>query len=184
MQQRQTVLFGGLISALLVIALVSAAMWGGMLPSPFAREFSTEPGEGDLTVPCPPEGATTVPLTEITVNVLNATNVAGLAASTASTLAATGVVVNREGNFSGSYAGTAEIYTGSLGVTNAYTLAAMLSEAEIILDTSNTTGTVDLVLGTEFTALVPADQIIAVEPGNAIATPENCTPVEVEEQTS
>lgn len=180
-QQRQTVIFGGLISALLIIALIAAAVWSGMLPAPFARDFSTAPGDTDQSIPCPPADATTVPLSEITVNVLNGTNVSGLAASTASALVTTGVVVNREGNFAGGYAGTAQIFAGSLGLTAAYTLAAMLPEAEVVLDTTNTTETVDLVLGTEFTALAPADQISPVEPGTAITPPAGCTEVEVQE---
>lgn len=180
-QQRQTVIFGGLVSALLVIAIVAAAVWSGMLPVPFAREFSTAPGDADRSTPCPPADATTSPPNEITVNVLNGTNVSGLAASTASALVTTGVVVNREGNFTGGYEGTAQVFAGSLGLTAAYTLAAMLPEADVVLDTTNTTETVDLVLGTEFTALAPADQIRPVEPGTAITPPEGCTDVAVQE---
>lgn len=61
LQQRQTVILGGLVTVLLVVGLVALAMWTGLLPAPFSREFSAEEEETTAAVqPCPPPDAVPV----------------------------------------------------------------------------------------------------------------------------
>ena len=180
LQQRQTLIFGGLITALVVIGLVGTAMWSNLVPAPFAREFSTaEPTEEDVTVPCVPAETAPAAFSEITANVYNGTNRRGLAASSAESLSRLGVVVNQQANWpQGAYSGVVRVVVGPLGVTPGYTVARLFPSAVVTLDSSRTDETVDVVLGATYESMLPAEDIAALDPGVALAAPEGCTPVD------
>ncbi|WP_127128315.1 LytR C-terminal domain-containing protein [Georgenia sp. SYP-B2076] len=180
LQQRQTLVFGGLITVLAVVGLVSTAMWTGLLPAPFAREFSTaEPSDANLAIPCVPADATPVAFSEITANVYNGTDRNGLAASSADSLTQVGVVVNQQANWpQGAYSGVVQVVVGPLGVTSGYTVARLFPSAVVSLDTSRTDETVDVVLGATYEAMLSADEIAALDPAAPLASPEGCTPVD------
>ncbi|MDD9207536.1 LytR C-terminal domain-containing protein [Georgenia sp. 10Sc9-8] len=181
-QQRQTVIFGGLIAVLLVAALVSAAVWTGMLPTPLDRGFSAPEEETEEIVQvCPPPGSTPVPLSEITANVLNGTDRSGLAGATASDLVSLGVVVNREANFSDGYPGAVQLIAGPIGVVPAYTLARLFPGSEVILDEGRTSQAVDVVLGSEFSGMLSAEEAEALDPEAELEAPEDCTEVDLPE---
>ncbi|MEE6273955.1 LytR C-terminal domain-containing protein [Georgenia sp. MJ206] len=180
LQQRQTVIFGVLITMLLAVALVAGAMWSGVLPSPVARPFSTPAPteEAQAFSPCPPPDALPVPFGEITANVYNGTTRGGLAATTASQLSQFGVVISSEANNPGGrYSGTAQIVTGPIGITSAYTVAALIPDAVVALESDRTDQTVDVVLGDAFESVL-TPETAAVDPTMPLEAPAGCTPVD------
>ncbi|MFD1505358.1 LytR family transcriptional regulator [Georgenia yuyongxinii] len=179
LQQRQTVIFGGLIAVMLVIGLIAAAMWAGMLPAPFSREFtSASPTEEDLVTPCVPEGATPVAFPDVTANVYNGTDRRGLAGATAASLGQLGVVVNQQANWpQGTYSGAVQIVVGPLGVTAGNSVARLFPGAVVTLDGSRTDETIDIVLGATYESMLPAEEIAALDPATPLVSPEGCTPV-------
>lgn len=183
-QQRQTIVIGGLVAALLLVALVAAAIYAQILPAPFDREFSADPESDSAGAPaadaqpCPPEGAEPRALDEITTNVFNATERAGLASTTAQELVAAGVVVNQQGNWGGgTYEGAVRIVAGSSGVVPAYSVARVFPSAQVTMD-DRTDESVDIILGDAFDAPLPPEEIGALDPSAPIAAPEECVPVE------
>jgi hypothetical protein len=178
LQQRQTVVLGGLVVILLVAALIAGAMWSGLLPAPFSRDFSREEPTGQQVVqPCVPGGAVPVDLGSVTANVYNGTDTAGLAATTAEALGAAGVLINQQANWpQGSYEGVAQIVTGPLGVSAGYTVARLFPESVVTLD-ARTDESVDVVLGSGYTKMLSADEIAALDPAAPLTSPEGCQPV-------
>lgn len=178
MQQRQTVIFGTLVTVLLVAGLLGGAVWSGVLPSPIDIEINSgapEATPAPVAPPCPPEGALPVPYSEISANVLNGTETQGLAAGTAATLRSYGIQTGREQNGQ-RYEGVARLTAGPLGVASAYTLAALFSSAEIVLD-AREDATVDVLLGMAFEDVLPLEQV-ALDPEAPIPPPADCRPVE------
>lgn len=154
--QRQTIIFGSLIVALVILALAALAVYSGQIPPPFDEEwFDANPEDSVVeTVPCPAPDATPVGWSSITANVYNGTETGGLAAQTGESLERLGVVIGTEANNpQGSYEGATRILTGTAGVDDAYTLALVLPEAEIIYDATKQDAVVDVVLGAEFTGV-------------------------------
>ncbi len=179
LQQRQTLIFGILITALVAVALVAAAMWSNVIPSPFARPFSSPaPTEAaSPSAPCPPADALPAPFSEITANVYNATDQSGLAARTASGLAQYGVVISQEANYGGSFEGVANIVSGPRGLQAAYTVAALVPGSTVTLD-GRDDATIDVVLGGAFSE-VPAPEASGLDPEAPLTPPPGCTPVTV-----
>jgi len=178
MQQRQTVIFGTLVTVLLVAGLLGGAVWSGVLPSPIDIEINSgapEATPAPVAPPCPPEGALPVPYSEISANVLNGTETQGLAAGTAATLRSYGIQTGREQNGQ-RYEGVARLTAGPLGVASAYTLAALFSSAEIVLD-AREDATVDVLLGLAFEDVLPLEQV-ELDPEAPIPPPADCRPVE------
>ncbi len=183
LQQRQTVIFGSLIAAMLVIGLASGAMWVGILPSPFSVAInSPAPTASAATVPCPPEGATFVPLEDITANVLNGTSRNGLAASTSEALTERGVTVDQEANAESPYSGSVQIVAGPEGLAAAFTIAELFTDAVIETD-SRGGATVDVILGANFEALRDAEEI-AIDPEAPIPAATDCTPLSTASPTA
>lgn len=181
LQQRQTVIFGTLIAAMLVVGLAAGAMWVGILPSPVSVAIEApESTSAADSQPCPPEGATYVPLEEISANVLNGTNENGLAGRTTDALAERGVAVGRTANADSAFEGVARILAGPSGLPAAFTLAELFNGAEVEVD-SREDETVDVILGSKFEALRPKDEI-SIDPKAAIPAPTDCTPVSTSSQ--
>lgn len=176
LQQRQTVIFGTLIAVMLVGGLAAGAVWTGILPSPFTVAIkSPEPTDAGATMPCPPEDATFVPLSEISANVLNGTDRGGLAATAATALTEHGVAIGNQANAETRFAGEARIIAGPQGLPAAFTAAELFSEAVIEVDSRNGE-TIDIVLGAEFEEL-RADEEIAIDPDAPIPAAAECTPL-------
>lgn len=179
LQQRQTLVFGILITAMVAVALVGAAVWSNVIPSPIARPFSSPaPTEAAVaSAPCPPANALPAPFGEITANVYNATDQNGLAARTASGLAQLGVVISQEPNYGGSFEGVADIVSGPRGLQAAYTVAEVMPGATVTLD-GRDDATIDVVLGGAF-GEIPAPEAITLDPEQPLTPPPGCTPVPV-----
>ena len=185
LQQRQTVIFGALITVLLVVGLVAGLMWAGAVPAPFTRAFSSaSPTEQQIVTPCPPEGATPVAFSEVLANVYNGTDRGGLAGETGQALGQLGVVVNQQANWpQGAYAGAVQIVVGPLGVTAGYSVARIFPGAVVSLDSTRGDESVDVVLGEKYDKMLTPDQIAALDPSAPLEAPAGCTPVVAPTQT-
>lgn len=183
LQQRQTLIFGVLLTVLLAVALLAAAMWGNVIPSPFSRPFNSEaPTDAQTSsVPCPPADAVPVPFGEITASVYNATTESGLAARTASGLAQFGIAVSQTANYGSNVSGDVRIVTGPLGLRAAYTVAEIVPGAEVALD-GREDETIDVVVGNGFNA-VPGPEEVTLDPEQPLTVPAGCSPVTIPEQT-
>lgn len=178
LQQRQTVIFGTLVAALLLVALLGGAVWSGVIPSPVSVPINSggpAPTADAIVPPCPPADALPVPYAEISANVLNGTQEQNLAGRTAATLQTYGVQIGQQANGT-PYGGVAQLTVGPLGVASAYTLAAVFSEAQIVLD-AREDATVDLLLGDAYEGLIPLEEV-ALDPAVPIVPPEGCRPIE------
>ncbi len=181
MQQRQTVIFGTLVAALLLVGLLGGAVWSGVIPSPIdipVNSGEPAPTPEPIAPPCPPADTTPVAYADISANVLNGTDEQGLASRTAATLQNRGVEV---GNLADGtpYGGAVQITTGPLGVTAAYTLAGLFNGAQIVLD-DREDATVDVLLGEAFEGVLSEGEV-TLDPEAPIPAPEGCRPIEDEE---
>ena len=167
-----------LIAGLAVVALGAFAVFTEAIPAPFARGFtSAAPTAGPLTAPppCPAEGTLPVAYQSIPVNVLNATRRGGLATGAATALANRGFVILSTGNATTAVTGVARISFGAAGVGAAYTLAAQIEGATLVLDARADTS-VDLALGSEFAKLLDLATII-LDPAVPLVGAEGCVPL-------
>lgn len=183
LQQRQTLVFGVLITALVAVGVLAAAMWGNMIPSPFTRPFSAPaPTAGPApTTPCPPADALPAPFPEITANVYNATDQSGLAGRTAGGLAQYGIVISEEGNYGGAFEGVANVVAGPSGLRAAHTVAALLPDASVSLDDRDDE-TVDVVVGGSLSE-VPPPETSTLDMESPLPVPPGCTPADVPTDT-
>jgi hypothetical protein len=178
-RERQAVVFGLLIAGLAVGALGAVAVFTGGIDAPFSRPFTTrapDPVESAAPPPCPPDGTLPVAYGSVQVNVLNATNRAGLAAATAESLTARGFVVLATGNSPSPVPGVARINFGAAGVAAAYTLAAHVEGARLLLD-NRPDATVDLAVGEEFVTLLDPT-VVTLDPNAPLAGVEGCVPLD------
>lgn len=198
--ERQAVVFGGLVAGLAVVGLGAAAVYSDAVDAPmldrdFVTPVVTETGPDLPPPPCPPDGAVPLAYSAVSVAVLNGSTRAGLAGITANDLAGRGFEIASTGNYPSDPGVPAELLFGEAGVAAAYTLAAQLEDAVLVLDTRED-ASVDLVLGEEFGGLAPAETVeldpeaplvgvagcVALEDAVADAVPgPSPTPVEDEE---
>lgn len=173
--ERQAALFGVLIAALAVVALFAFAIFTDAIPAPFARDFTTAKSDAVATTPtppCPADGTLPVAYQDIQVNVLNATRVGGLATDTAGALAGRGFAVLSTGNSPTAMNGVARIGFGPAGVGAAYTLAAQVDGATLVLD-DRADASVDFIVGAAFTALLDPATIL-LDPATALTGVPGC----------
>lgn len=171
--QRRKVL-GGVAAFLLVLALLAALTWTGVLPSPFTRDFSREAtGTAAVEVACPPGGASPVPLTEISAHVLNGSGIEGQATRTAEGLTALGVTVTGTANWDGHSDLATLIITGEEGLVHAYTLRTVLPEAVVTSD-GRSGQEVDVVLGEDSPLPLTPEAAPQLPQGEAFHAPADC----------
>jgi LCP family protein required for cell wall assembly len=110
---------------------------------------------------------------KVSVEVLNGSGVQGIAGTTGTALTARGFNVlgaasalTSTGAADFSYVKSVVQYGSAAGLPAARTVAAQLSEVTLQLDPSVTAGTVNLILGSDFTALGPVKQSKSSSPGN------------------
>lgn len=181
LHQRQTVILGSIALALGVLLLISSLTWFGALPSPFARDFNSPPPvESGTALTCPPEGAVTVGLNEITAAVYNATNIGGLAGSVSSQLTGAGVTITQTDNWGERFEGVGMLRTGTLGLEEAYTLQLVFPGMIVTLD-SREDDAVDVVLGSGYGSMADLTTIV---PGLSIPVPTECLPEAAPETTA
>jgi Flp pilus assembly protein TadG len=152
---------------LLVLAVAALGVWWYVLHqnsvSQAAREAACSSAAG-----APPSLAPST----VTVRVLNATSLQGLAGTVAKDLQSRGFTVSEVGNDSSGrkVTGVGEIRHGPRGREAADYLKVYLKGASDYLDT-RATASVDVVLGPDFKQLATPDQVAAaLKPGSAAAS--------------
>ena len=177
--ERQAVIFGLLIAALAVTGLGAVAVFTGGIDAPFSRPFTTRaPAAAPSVVPppCPPDGTLPVAYGQVQVRVLNATDRVGLAADTATALTTRGFGVVGTGNSPSPVVGTARLSFGAAGVPAAYTLAAHVPGATLVLD-NRQDATVDLAVGSEWVSLVDPSGVV-LDPNAPLVGQAGCLPLD------
>lgn len=174
LHERQAVLFGTLITALVAAALLGLSVWFGAIPAPFNVPFaSPSPTATSVPQPCPPPDALPVPYDQISVNVYNGSTRVGIAAQTSTELAARGLVVISTANDpAGRYDGSTLVRSGTGGLAHAYTVAAIFPDAVVQLD-GREDATVDVTLGPRYDQMRTPEEA-SLDPGLPIPAPEGC----------
>lgn len=175
LEHRQTLVIGTIAAVMAALALLGALNWAGILPSPFARDFTREPtGADSLTVACPPHGALPVPLNEISAAVFNASGQAGLARARAEALTSYGVAVKSVGNWPEDSGVPTRIIAGPTGLAQAYTLARLFEGAIVTAD-DRADESVDVVLGVGHGEILAAPDVETLPQDVPFPDPEGCT---------
>jgi hypothetical protein len=153
------------IVVLLMMAVLFGATFGIVRLLRGNGSDSASPGP---TTPAPCVTTTVVPGValpkpgQVTSNVYNSTNRAGLAKRTAADLGSRGFVVGRVANdpLGRAVAGVAEIRYGVKGLTNAQLMRYYILGAVLVQD-ARTDATIDVVLGQKFKAVTPQAKVDA-----------------------
>jgi hypothetical protein len=177
--ERQAVVFGVLVAALIVAGLGGVAIFTGGIDGPFSRPFTTKdptPVASAVPPPCPPDGTLPVAYGQVQVRVLNATDRVGLAADTATALTTRGFGIVGTGNSPSPVVGTARLSFGAAGVPAAYTLAAHVPGATLVLD-NRQDATVDLAVGSEWVSLVDPSGVV-LDPNAPLVGQAGCLPLD------
>ncbi|MFW2512815.1 LytR C-terminal domain-containing protein [Demequina sp. SO4-13] len=179
-RERQFVVFGIALIALVTAAFAAAAVYRGDVEGPFDRAFYTPAGdfESNITLACAPSGAVPLPYEEVVVRVNNGAGLPGLAGTTADTLEGRGFLVVDATNWSRDYSGEVRILYGVQGLRHAYTLATHFDDVDLVLDTRSDV-TVDLVLGEQFGEDPQLRELLApeVDPELTLSSRGECLPV-------
>lgn len=153
-RQRETKLFTYIGVIMVSLFVLSVLVFTNILPVPFLNSFSEGPKYAQVgSIPCLSNNETLKP-SQVKVNVLNGTNVPGLAGKTKEGLDKLGFKVTGTGNSYDLYENDAKITAGPTGITAAYTLALAFKNPVIILD-SRVKDDVSVVLGKNFANLTP-----------------------------
>lgn len=155
-RERQVLVFGVLLIVLAAVVFISMGIYKGTIQGPFRASFVTPSADftSSITLVCPPSGSYPLEPDQVAVRVLNGTTTQGLAGTTLEDLEGRGFVGLGATNWSRDYDGTARVIFGETGIQKAYTVALQFTDAELVLDT-RTNATVDVVLGKQFTQIVP-----------------------------
>lgn len=174
-RERQAIIFTTMVTGLLFLAVMAAAVLSGHIAPPFDRDFTREPEEFvGVIEPCTsdPERLP-VAAGDVHIRVLNASGRTGLAGRTAEFLT--------ERNFNVLVTGDHEsarmpsIRFGIEGLDAAITLKAHAPTAVLILDERAGTS-VDFILGSQFEGLIPLDDV-NLDPRQPLPSPPGCQPV-------
>lgn len=141
---------------LLVLALVALAVWWKVLKKDEAD------ADAAPTPTCAVSTGTAVDATQVTVRVLNATEVPGLATAVSTELAARGFIAAMPGNddTGRDVQGTGELRYGPAGAEAALVVGANFPGLVLVLD-ARTDATIDVAIGPAYSALTPADAVPA-----------------------
>lgn len=177
--ERQAVIFGSLVAGLAICGLGAAAVYTDALTLPFLERELTQPPQEAVVeaapVPCPAEGTLPVPFNTIEVNVLNGSGRAGLAGATSTALTGRGFLVLTTANYPAHIDSNVQINFGEAGIPAAYTLAANVHDAVMVLDLRED-ATVDLVLGESFDMLIEPS-VVALDPAVPLEGLPGCVPL-------
>jgi hypothetical protein len=176
--ERQAVIFGVLLAVLAAAGLLSAAIMSGTIDAPFARGFTQPkhtPTKAGAQFPCPAPDLLPVAYAKVTVNVLNSTDRAGLAATVGAELTARGFVVRATDNSPLAVPGTARIIFGTQGIAAGYTLAAQVDSPQLVWD-PRADATVDLVVGDAYQSLLEPTAVV-LDPAAPLTARPGCVPL-------
>lgn len=184
LQQRQTVIFGSIVAALLALALFAGAIWADILPAPISVPIASPTDEtpAALPQPCPPADTPPPTYEDIEADVYNSTSTAGLGATVSDSLRGHGLDVENTENEDDVYPGTALITVGPEGIPAAYALADLIPEAQIKMADRDGAG-VDITLGSAFSNLTSEEEL-TLDPELPIPTPDECYEVDPDDPTA
>ena len=177
MHERQAVIFGVLLAAL---RSGGPGRRGGVHRQPRPAGLRARvrrralPDRHAGPVPVPAGRRAAGAHNQVNLKVYNATTRVGLAGATAASLGERGFIIALTENAPATYDGKARIIFGTAGVAQAYTLAAHVDGAVLVLD-ARLDPTVDLALGAEFAELNPLESVL-LDPAVPLVAPEGCTP--------
>ncbi len=151
----------GVVLILLVGLVTAAVLFALALARGDIQITSSTPSPTPSVEACPTGPYEVADPASITVNVMNGTRITGLAGNAAASLKERGFTVEAVGNRSvEDSAMTALIVAGPAGYSQAFTLQRTIP-GTVFVEDDRTDTTVDVVLGSEFEALVPAEEINA-----------------------
>jgi hypothetical protein len=172
----------GIVLVLLVALLAGAVFFALALARGDIKLPVSEPSASPVSA-CPAGPFEVADPASITVNVLNSTSIAGLAGNATASLEERGFTVETIGNRSvGQTSMTAIVVSGPAGYAQAFTLQRTIP-GTVYVEDERSDATVDVVLGSQFEGLVPAEEV-NTEPGGltcelpstASATPSPSAP--------
>ena len=182
MQHRQATIIGSILAVMIIAVAVSLLVSLGILPAPnpgFSRPKSTATY---VPQPCPPDGAKTVDVTTLTVNVYNGSESVGLATTVQQELQEAGLTVASASDWPGGiYNGEVQILSSKGSLTNAYSLAQVFPNSTVKIDESlsDDDATVSVVLGKEYLQnALNADEIKLLGSDKPITAPSDCVPAD------
>jgi hypothetical protein len=176
---RQTAIFGLLVALLVVVGAASAATFFGRMDPLVSAPFSSPTAESEDygPMPCPRDESAMYPQAGLVrVNALNGSKAFGAATYLSLALESRGFGIGRVADAPFDYSGVALIRTGQQSVNRAYLLLAHAPEGTIMVMDGRTDETVDIIVGSEYETLRPAETV-EVQAGTVIPFPPGCTPV-------
>lgn len=184
MHERQAVVFGLLIAFLAVCGIGALAIYTGAIDAPFARSFSSpaiDDPHADVPTPCIPDETLPVAYDRVSIEVLNGSGVSGLGQAYRDLLTSRGFTVTDIRNLQNDIGQNVttprtSLTFGAEGAAAAYTLAAHLHDAALLLD-DREGAEVQLVLGENFERLVELDDV-ELDPETPLSPLEDCTSIE------
>jgi hypothetical protein len=157
---------------LLVLALAALAVWWNVLRQESERQETLDAACSSAAAAIPSLDPATVP-----VRVLNASSTAGLAQRVAGTLSSRGFVIEEIGNDGTSrrseVTGVGEVRYGPLGREAAQFLSVQKPGITLYQDT-RASGTVDMVIGPEWTPLASPEEVEQALSAQPTADPAGC----------
>lgn len=169
-RRRQGWSFFAIVAVVILIGLLGAAINQGVVTWPLG-------GSATEAVPCPVSDAPAKPA-EVSVKVLNGSGKKGLAATVSKELAARGYSIAAVGNAPDAardFPDTAHIVHGASGVQAAKSVQAQVPGAVLVAD-DRSEGTVDLLLGTAYTALAAPEAAAEALTAAPVQSPSGCIP--------
>ncbi|WP_342022984.1 LytR C-terminal domain-containing protein [Arthrobacter citreus] len=153
-----------IVIAVLVVLLLLAALFAQALQKGWI-ELSEPEVAPTASAECPAGPFTYQPPETVTVNVFNTTPTAGLATQVSDALAERGFLRGTVGNSMVNRVGmTAIIISGPDGEAGAFTLQQQIPGTQYVQDEREDTS-VDVVLGSGYTTLVPPESVLATAAG-------------------
>lgn len=183
MAQRQTRIYGTILTILAVFLVLGLLGIFGILPMPFGNEFSRKHDyASNGTTPCPSENATVVGPTEgVSLQVLNASSISGLAGHVADVLEKAGYKVPVVDNSPKAFKGNVQIETGADGVDYAYTVAQFFEDPVRIKLQPLGGKTINIILGEGFHGDPSIEKITDILASKKALTPmPSCKPLKTD----
>lgn len=152
-KRRQTIIFGTLGISLAILLFVNTLFWLNLVAFPYQPGFS-KPVPKEVVYACSPTDKPVDP-TEISARVYNASGEAGLAAKVTQSLTDAGVITGEAANWVDTEEVTdaVRLITNKENLAKAYSLRGFFPDAKVVLDSTNKTQVVDVVIGTAWKAM-------------------------------
>jgi hypothetical protein len=180
MFRRQAIVFGLLVTALVVVTVLANELYNGKLDLGLSKAFSSPtPSIIDFgPVPCPSGPEAVYPKNaDITIAPLNASDLGGAAGSLGRTMETRGFVVEEAASVTFDFTGSILVRMGYEGVDAAYmVMQHMPGDAELAIDDRDG-AVVDVIIGDDYDGVKPADEV-KVSAGEHIDAIAGCMPIE------